>query len=168
MYLFLVTPVGKREFNNVWFFKQKSVAYIVIMETPWVHGFEKKEEEKKRVTSAPLIATSRFFGNTPSGRRAVHWAAIGGYVGVLEVLKQRDCQVKALTAGGSTAVHLAADYGNLATVQWLLQVGGVNIGVKNNDGLTAKDLAKQAGHRDIYKYLQSHMTKVSADHIPFL
>ncbi|XP_042226108.1 serine/threonine-protein kinase AtPK1/AtPK6-like isoform X2 [Homarus americanus] len=87
------------------------------------------------------------------GRRAVHWAAVGGHVQVLQVLRDRGCNLSALTADGSTVLHLAADYGNLEAVTWLVGEG-LDPSVKNTENFTAGELAKAAGHAKIYHYLR--------------
>nr|XP_045619201.1 ankyrin-1-like [Procambarus clarkii] len=87
------------------------------------------------------------------GRRAVHWAAVGGHVQVLQVLQDKGCHMAALTSEGSTALHLAADYGNLAAVKWLVQQG-LDPGLKDMKGCTAKDLAHQARYTDIVDFLR--------------
>ncbi|XP_042226074.1 ankyrin-1-like isoform X2 [Homarus americanus] len=90
---------------------------------------------------------------TTHGLSAVHWAAVGGHVGVLDIMWKKGFSIKSKTEDGLTALHLAADHGNLAAVKWLVGKG-VYIFIKNKRGQTAKHLAKQAGNKDIVNYLQ--------------
>lgn len=83
----------------------------------------------------------------------MHWAAVGGHVEALKALKAGGCDVDALAADGSSALHLAADFGNLEAVQWLVEEAGLPEDQTNGEGHSASYLARKAGHRDIHNYL---------------
>ncbi|XP_042226236.1 ankyrin repeat domain-containing protein 29-like [Homarus americanus] len=79
------------------------------------------------------------------GRRAFHWAAVGGHVPAMRELDRYDRQSKfSLTEHHKTALHLAADHGNLEAVNWLLK-HGVDLELEDENGLTAEDYARDEG-----------------------
>ena len=68
--------------------------------------------------------------------------------GIVQLLLARGGQVDALSprpTGAVTPLMMAAREGQDATVRVLL-ASGANTGLKNTEGLTAAQLAKQAGH----------------------
>ncbi|KAG7166799.1 serine/threonine-protein kinase Nek1-like 1 [Homarus americanus] len=71
---------------------------------------------------------------TTHGLSAVHWAAVGGHVGVLDIMWKKGFSIKSKTEDGLTALHLAADHGNLAAVKWLLKVGSLKSQEKLGEG----------------------------------
>nr|XP_045619132.1 poly [ADP-ribose] polymerase tankyrase-1-like [Procambarus clarkii] len=88
------------------------------------------------------------------GEKLVHWASKGGHVKILHYLKTTKCNLRATTKGTRrTALHLAADNGNLDAVKWLVEQG-LSLDHRDADGFTAKDLAEHEGHREVELYLQ--------------
>ena len=82
------------------------------------------------------------------GWTALHYAAASGDAGIVQLLLARGGQVDALSprpTGAVTPLMMAAREGQDATVRVLL-ASGANTGLKNTEGLTAAQLAKQAGH----------------------
>lgn len=88
-----------------------------------------------------------------AGRNSLHWAAYGGHVEVMRLLKERGCDLNALTDDKATALHLAADNDNIAAVRWLVR-NGVNIHAKNSKCLRALDLAQDMGDTEMIGYLR--------------
>ncbi|XP_045619133.1 serine/threonine-protein phosphatase 6 regulatory ankyrin repeat subunit B [Procambarus clarkii] len=89
-----------------------------------------------------------------NGRHLVHWAAIGGYVPVLNYLQTKKYNLKVTTGKEETALHLAADHGNLEAVQWLVKQG-INFNLRDNKGFTAEDFARKEHHREVYSFLRN-------------
>ena len=56
-------------------------------------------------------------------------------------------------SSGWTALHFAIRKGSLETVRVLVR-NGANLALKNNQGQTATDLARQAKQWDIYTFLE--------------
>ncbi len=54
-----------------------------------------------------------------------------------------------------TALMIAAYLGDIEKVKVLVETGGADLNLKNALGLTAKDCARKAGHREIVDYLES-------------
>jgi tRNA A-37 threonylcarbamoyl transferase component Bud32/ankyrin repeat protein len=59
---------------------------------------------------------------------------------------------------GMTVLHLAAEAGHLALVEWFIQCG-LDIYSKNNHGVTPFELAKQNLHHEVMEYLKLFLTQ---------
>jgi ankyrin repeat protein len=82
------------------------------------------------------------------GWTALHYAAAGGDDKIAQLLIERGAQVDALSprpTGAVTPLMMAAREGQDAMVRLLL-ARGAKPGLKNTEGFTAAQLAKQAGH----------------------
>ncbi|MBD8631743.1 ankyrin repeat domain-containing protein [Oxalobacteraceae sp. CFBP 8755] len=82
------------------------------------------------------------------GWTALHYAAASGDAAIAQLLIERGAQVNALSPRPSGAVSplmMAAREGQDAMVRLLL-AKGADAGLKNTEGFTAAQLAKQAGH----------------------
>ena len=75
------------------------------------------------------------------GWTPLHYAATGGHVPVIKALLDHHAYIDAESPNGSTPLMMAAMYGTLESVQFLLSVGA-DASVKNELGLTAADFAK--------------------------
>jgi len=82
-------------------------------------------------------------------------AAFSGSVRLLEYLSQFQ-DLSSVGEFGQNPLHYAATNGRLPSVRWLLQQPRVDATVKNTDGLTARDLASRAGHKQVIKLLDAH------------
>jgi ankyrin repeat protein len=83
-----------------------------------------------------------------SGWTALHYAAASGDAAIAQLLIERGAQVNALSprpSGAVTPLMMAAREGQDGIVRLLL-AKGANAGLKNTEGFTAAQLAKQAGH----------------------
>ena len=82
------------------------------------------------------------------GWTALHYAAASGDAAIAQLLIERGAQVNALSprpSGAVTPLMMAAREGQDGIVRLLL-AKGANAGLKNTEGFTAAQLAKQAGH----------------------
>ena len=59
-----------------------------------------------------------------------------------------------MDTNGSSALHVAAFYGSLSVVKFLLLDYGLNPNGRNNQGKTALDVAREAGSEDVIKILK--------------
>ena len=85
------------------------------------------------------------------GWTALHYAAASGDVAIAQLLIERGAQVNALSprpSGAVTPLMMAAREGQDGIVRLLL-AKGANAGLKNTEGFTAAQLAKQAGHDNL-------------------
>ncbi len=120
-------------------------------------------------TSPLLIAT--FFGDPEAARAALDsgakvdspdddgitalgWAAIGNQTAVAKILIERGANVNHVDAKGMTPLLYAAsiDFGNASMIQLLLK-SGANPGARTKEGMTAAEIARKYGHRQVLNSL---------------
>lgn len=71
---------------------------------------------------------------------------------MLEAVKEK-CNLTTRAENDTTALHLAAEFGNLEAVTWLVQQG-LNFNERDKRGRTAEDYAINEGYREITSYLR--------------
>ena len=86
-------------------------------------------------------------------RTSLHWAAMApsGACESCKLLFEFGLGAKMLdlqSKSGSTALHMAAEQGKADVVQLLLELGA-DRSLKDEEGKTAENLAKGAGHKDV-------------------
>ncbi|UKZ58786.1 uncharacterized protein TrAtP1_000109 [Trichoderma atroviride] len=103
-------------------------------------------------------------------RTALHWAALGGYNTILDVLIKNGADVEKISRDGKTALHLAINADNDTMKQKLLRAwigqGGdegliralldddkIQVDTKVDDGQPLLFVASEEGHADIVKLL---------------
>jgi len=89
------------------------------------------------------------------GWTALHYAAASGDAAIAQLLIERGAQVNALSprpSGAITPLMMAAREGQDGIVRLLL-AKGANPALKNTEGVTAAQLAKQAGHDKLSELL---------------
>jgi len=82
-----------------------------------------------------------------SGYTALHHAAVGGHLDVIEVLLDKGAKLDAIGSRGETALYLAASKGNYEVVK-LLSEHGANVDRASSDGKTPLHRAAMAGDSD--------------------
>uniref|UniRef100_A0A452HSG1 WH2 domain-containing protein n=1 Tax=Gopherus agassizii TaxID=38772 RepID=A0A452HSG1_9SAUR len=95
------------------------------------------------------------------GATAMHFAASRGHAKVLSWLLLHGGEITTDQWGG-TPLHDAAENGELECCQ-ILVVNGVNLGLRDQDGYTAADLADYNGHSHCAKYLRT-VENMSVEH----
>jgi ankyrin repeat protein len=85
--------------------------------------------------------------NTP-----LHAAAAGRHLEVCVLLVERSAPVDAQQDGGFTALHTAAQHGDMALAK-LLIANGADPAIETDEGKTASDLAYEFEHDDLADYL---------------
>ncbi|KAJ7306518.1 hypothetical protein JRQ81_009875 [Phrynocephalus forsythii] len=95
------------------------------------------------------------------GATAMHFAASRGHAKVLSWLLLHGGEI-ATDHWGGTPLHDAAENGELECCQ-ILVVNGVNLGIRDQDGYTAADLADYNGHVHCAKYLRT-VENMSVEH----
>ncbi|XP_037804224.1 ankyrin-3-like [Penaeus monodon] len=91
---------------------------------------------------------------TDEGMTAIHLASMGGHVSSMEALAAA-CDILLVTRDGKSALHLAAEYGNLGAVQWL-HLQGLATSLKDQSGQTPLQYAKDEGHKKVVDFLKRH------------
>ncbi|XP_046343881.2 palmitoyltransferase AKR1-like isoform X2 [Haliotis rufescens] len=110
-------------------------------------------EEVKRLLSQGVDVNCRWgeWSWTP-----VMMAAYGGHRDVVELLVSEGADVSLVDGGGDNILHWAcAGGGDLETVKYVLSLHVVDIDARNNDGQTAADWARRAGHTRVADLLVS-------------
>lgn len=92
------------------------------------------------------------------GWTALHYAATGGHVDVIQLLLDKHAYIDAASPNGSTPLMMAAMYGSVDSVRALL-VAGADASIKNDLGLTALDFAKRGNHPDSAELIANHVRK---------
>ncbi|XP_067384722.1 espin isoform X3 [Channa argus] len=95
------------------------------------------------------------------GATAMHFAASRGHAKVLSWLLLHGGEIVTDNWGG-TPLHDAAENGELECCQ-ILVVNGVDLGIRDQDGFTAADLAEYNGHSQCAKYLRT-VENMSVEH----
>ncbi|XP_039656700.1 espin isoform X3 [Perca fluviatilis] len=95
------------------------------------------------------------------GATAMHFAASRGHAKVLSWLLLHGGEIVTDNWGGSP-LHDAAENGELECCQ-ILVVNGVDLGIRDQDGFTAADLAEYNGHSQCAKYLRT-VENMSVEH----
>lgn len=94
-------------------------------------------------------ATGNNFGHV-----ALVSAIYGGKANIATILVEKGgVDINDQGHSGNTALMFAAMWGQLESVRALLELGASR-SIKNNDGLTALELSRKAGHRDVTALLR--------------
>lgn len=99
------------------------------------------------VGADPLARSTNALTNLP-----IHAAAAGRHAGIVALLLAAGTPSDATQQGGYTALHAAANAGDLATLEVLLKAGA-DPAAKAENGLDAKAFALQGGHQAIVERL---------------
>lgn len=81
------------------------------------------------------------------GWTALHYAATHGHLAAMTLLLDKHAYIDAASPNGTTPLMMAAGYGTPAAVTLLLEAGADPL-LKNDQGLTAIDLAHRANRAD--------------------
>ncbi|XP_071144403.1 uncharacterized protein [Mytilus edulis] len=93
------------------------------------------------------------------------WAALFGHVEVSRLLLENRCNKDITDRDGKTALHLAAEFGELHVTRYLVEEGGISPFVKTHEGKTPYDLAaatKLGQYKEVMEYLQTVMSEKSS------
>ncbi|XP_067659828.1 uncharacterized protein [Haliotis asinina] len=93
------------------------------------------------------------------GRTPVMAAALGGHRDVVKLLVSRYADVSLVNVYGNNILHFACYGGDRETAEFVLSLDGVDVNTRNNNGLTAADLARGLGHRELSDFLVSRGTQ---------
>ncbi|KAJ5470467.1 hypothetical protein N7530_007824 [Penicillium desertorum] len=88
-----------------------------------------------------------------SNASALLWAAKHGYESTARQALANGANPSATNRKGDTSLHLASNAGNLSTVQFLLNAGGVDINQQNKYSETPLIAPAREGNEDLVKFL---------------
>ncbi|MEI6080051.1 MAG: ankyrin repeat domain-containing protein, partial [bacterium] len=108
-----------------------------------------ESEFKKLIPGAPLIVSVLWAENATF---IESFDLLTLYIKYLKTVMHED--INSVGPGNNTALHMAAAAGVLNVAKALV-VNGIDTEKKNIDGLTAQDVAKMNGRKDVEKYLES-------------
>ncbi|XP_071084677.1 inversin-like [Haliotis cracherodii] len=86
-------------------------------------------------------------------RTPVMWVAWRGHREVVELLVSEGADVSLVDEDGNNILHYACMGGDVETVKYVLSLNVVDIDARNNAGLTAADVARLKGHKEVVKLL---------------
>ena len=115
---------------------------------------------KGQLPLAKLLISREADINHP-GWTALHYAATGGHADIIQLLLDQSAYIDAESPNGSTPLMMAARYGNLKSVQLLIEEGA-DVLIKNQLGLSALDFAKQGNRSDTVAALEGAINKLVA------
>jgi ankyrin repeat protein len=95
------------------------------------------------------------------GWTALHYAASGGHVSVIEYLLDNSAYIDAESPNGTTPLMMAAMYGSPESVKALIQAGA-DLNVKNSLGLTALDFAVRADRKNSKELIETGLQRLAA------
>jgi len=87
-------------------------------------------------------------------RTALHAAAYNGHLDVCRLLLDWGAKVDPVDVWGETPLHDAAWKGHLSVVQLLVE-RGADVRLKRKDGITARELARTNGNKDVAEWLDT-------------
>ncbi|XP_042873333.1 ankyrin repeat and death domain-containing protein 1A-like [Penaeus japonicus] len=88
---------------------------------------------------------------TAEGMTAMHLASMGGHVSSMETLATK-CDFGSTNRDGKSALHLAAEYGNMDAVRWLT-LQGHDVSQRDASGRTPFQYAKEEGQKKVAEFL---------------
>uniref|UniRef100_A0A3B4ZY75 Ankyrin repeat and EF-hand domain containing 1 n=1 Tax=Stegastes partitus TaxID=144197 RepID=A0A3B4ZY75_9TELE len=114
--------------------------------------------EAAKAGSLQLVRAILKKGGNPNaldGKRltAAHYAAMGGFFEVIQVLSAHSADLGVINIDCSTPLHYAAATGNANCCKFLAQ-RGCNPKLKNQEGLLPRQIAKDSGHKAAAKELR--------------
>lgn len=102
-----------------------------------------------------------------AGRTPMHWAAIGGHCDIVEHLLGLKVNLAAQTSSGQTPLHSAIDGDKLEVVKLIIghheQGNAIDFDIKDKEGKTCFDLAKEKGNKEIAKMIKFQKVDVSKE-----
>ena len=96
------------------------------------------------------------------GWAPLHVAALRGHVDVAALLVARGASVDCPTRELSTPLIVAAYNGRAAVAAWLMAEGKCSVGLKNSEGMTARDVAVAQRKTKVVAAIDAHVLAVSA------
>lgn len=96
-----------------------------------------------------------------TGWTALHYAASGGHVEVIDFLLENSAYIDAESPNGTTPLMMAAMYGSPESVKMLIQAGA-DLNLKNMLGMTALDFAVRANRQNSKELIETGLQRLAA------
>jgi uncharacterized protein len=91
-----------------------------------------------------------------TGWTPLHYAATGGHVEMIKLLLENHAYIDTESPNKTTPLMMAAQYGNAATVQLLIDEGA-DMAAKNDQGMTALDFSRLGENRASFDVLTAEL-----------
>lgn len=88
------------------------------------------------------------------GWTPLHYAAFGGHADIVDHLLAQHAYIDAESPNRTTPLMVAARYGSLAVVRALIEAGA-DVGLKNEQDMSALDFAHQPDREDVIRVLEA-------------
>lgn len=95
-----------------------------------------------------------------TGWTALHYAATGGHVPVIEYLLEQSAYIDAESPNGTTPLMMAAMYGSPEAVKVLIQAGA-DMTLKNQLGMTALDFAIRGQRQNARELIETGLSRLA-------
>ena len=121
-------------------------------------GWDGNEE---RLAEHHRAGGSLDLGDSDYGHTAAHGAAAHGRVGTLRLLDGNGADMNIRNNRGTTPLMVAARNGQLDATRMLVVDVGVDTTLKDNDGRTAAQWAREKGHPEVAEFLEQHSIAIA-------
>merc|ERR1719285_1286775 len=91
-----------------------------------------------------------------AGKTMLHWAAHYGRVQAVEKLLKHGAKLNEQDYEGKCALYWAAKFGHFYVVEMLMTQTGLKLGLQDNDGNTAFDIAALGGQSEVADYIKAN------------
>jgi ankyrin repeat protein len=95
------------------------------------------------------------------GWTPLHYAATKGHAGIIRLLLEHHAYIDAESPNGTTPLMMAAYYGSPEATKLLLEEGADPM-IKNQQGLTALDFARNGPHKEAAVYVEAFIAAAQA------
>eukprot|EP00117_Sycon_ciliatum_P015388 scpid49250/ scgid15253/ Usher syndrome type-1G protein homolog; Jackson shaker protein; Scaffold protein containing ankyrin repeats and SAM domain len=97
------------------------------------------------------------------GMSPMHWVGWSGNVDAAKILLQKGANVETADNNGNCVLHVAAQYGNVKLLRYLVEEAGASVWALNDDGKTACEVAAETEQSTAFRYLDALQLRLRVD-----